>query len=119
MKKINIPSDMFFLFLIRMDYEMIDTLLEPDEIYMGKEANGFLQYIIQEIEHHRSLGDTSLLSLEGTFEKGSKKGLSLVGNNSKQRFKLVVELNEYKDIVDFNNASDFVFNEFRYGNSPF
>ena len=116
---LNIPSDMFFLFIIRMDEAMIDTILDPQEKYMGLDCNDFSNYITQHIQQHRNLGDTSLLALNGTFDNGTQKGMSFVGNHSKQRFNIIVEVNAQKEITNITENADFQFDEFIFGNSPF
>lgn len=102
-----------------MDDIMIDTLLDENAVYMGMECNAFADYISSNMQKHRALGDTSLLAHTGTFDNGSQKGLSFIGNHSKKRFNLIVQLNESKEIINFTENSDFQFDEYIYSDSAF
>ncbi len=117
--KINMPSDMFFLFFIRMDDLMIDTLLDQQAVYMGMDCDSFSAYLTNNMQQHRVINDTSLLAHTGKFDNNTKSGISFIGNHSKQRFNLIVELNEQKEIVNFTENSDFQFDEYIYSDSAF
>lgn len=115
----NIPSDLFFLFLIRMDFPMIDSILDEDEKYMGLDADGFGNFIKDKINHHKALGDTSLLALPGKYDQNSKLAYSFLGNKSKETMAFVVEVNEKKEMLSFHEHVDFIFDEFPFNIDDF
>ncbi len=116
MTTIDIPSDMLFLFIIKMDLQMLDNLLDDDMQYLGKPKPEFIAWLKEEFERYRSMGDTDLLALEGRFNQQSESGYSFMGNHSKQRLDLVIQVNDKKEAVRLTTAPDFVFNDFKFGN---
>src|SRR5690606_30298248 len=115
MPNIDIPSDMFFLFIIKMDLPMLDNLLDDDQQYLGLSKQEFTAWLGKEFERFKALGDTDLLALEGRFNNQSEACYSFMGNHSKQNMQLVIQVNDQKEITHLTTAEDFVFNDFKFG----
>lgn len=115
MPTIDIPSDMFFLFIIKMDLPMLDNLLDDDQRYLDLSKQEFTAWLKQEFDRFRAMGDTDLLALEGRFNNQTEAGYSFMGNHSKQNMKLVIQVNERKEIIRLTTVDDFIFNDFKFG----
>jgi len=115
----DIPSDLFFLFIIRMDDQMLSSVLDEEDTYMDLSAADFAALMKQKIEFHKSLGDTTLLALPGTFDRATKSAYSFMGNKSKESFGIVIEVNDKKELLSISEAKDFVFDEFPFNIDSF
>lgn len=106
-----IPADMLLFFIIRMDLPMIATMLEESETYAGMHHERFLEFLEQGFERHRTIGDNTILALQGTFGADKQVGYSFMGNKSLSPFELVLVADAQKMIVDMNTDPSFVFDE--------
>ena len=110
----NIPSDLFFLFIIKMDQQMLRSVLDEDCTYLNLSATDFSDLLCQKMDYHKSLGDTTLLALPGTINEGKTIAYSFLGNKSKEQLDMVVLVNNKKELLSVETASDFVFDEFPF-----
>ena len=110
----NIPSDLFFLFIIKMDDQMLRSVLDDDSTYMNLNATAFSDFMSEKIAHHKTLGDSTLLALPGTINGGKTLAYSFLGNKSKERLDMAVLVNDKKELLSVEAASDFVFDEFPF-----
>lgn len=115
----NIPSDLFFLFIIKMDDQMLQSVLDDEATYMNFNAGDFADFISDKIAYHRTLGDTTLLALPGTINDGKTAAYSFMGNKSKERMDVVIQVNEQKELLSVEAAPDFVFDEFPFNIDSF
>jgi len=71
-------------FMMKMDIEMIDTILDSDKTYQDFEKYIFIDKLQKAFETFRSLGDTHLIAVEGKCNSCDKKktGFTFVGNHS-------------------------------------
>lgn len=116
---LNIPSDMFFLFIIRMDYPMVESILNEDEEYSGMKSEAFSAFMKQKIDYHKSLGDTTLLALPGKIGNTSKPAYSFLGNHSKEGLGIAIEVNDKKEMTAIVADDDFAFDEFPFNVDDF
>lgn len=106
----DIPADMLLLFVMRMDEQMIDSMLSDKETYMNMKRKEFLEFISRRFSYHKlSCGDTALLALRGTYQGGTMEGYSFLGNKSRQRLDLIVAVNEKNEIIHLTSSPDFAF----------
>lgn len=119
MPHLNLPSDLFFLLMIRMDAEMLSTILDDDTIYFGKNAAEFLAYISSLMVHHKALGDEKLLALPGKLQHTGQIAYGFIGNKSKKSIGMVVLVNSQKQILGMDKEDEFTFDEFPFDLNSF
>lgn len=115
----NIPSDLFFLFIIKMDNQMLQSVLDEEATYMNLSAADFADFINEKMKYHKTLGDTTLLALPGKINDGKTAAYSFMGNKSKERMDIVIEVSEQKELLSVHAAPDFVFDEFPFSIDSF
>lgn len=106
-----IPADMLLFFFIKMDIDLIDTMLEEDEQYLGLNYEQFITFLKEGFALHQSKGDTALLALKGKFGSNKKPGYSFMGNKSFERFNLIFETDVNNMVINMLSDNTFVFDE--------
>ncbi len=106
-----IPADVLLFFFIKMDIELIDTMLDEDEHYLNMNYVDFKKYLTDGFEKHKALGDTDLLALKGKYDTAQKPGYSFMGNKSFERFDLILEVDTENRIVNMLRSDNFQFDD--------
>jgi hypothetical protein len=119
MSPLDLPSDLFFLLMIRMDAEMLSTILDDDTQYFGKNAIEFEDFIQSIMAHHKSLGDEKLLALPGKIGHTGQIAYGFIGNKSKKSIGMVVLVNNQKQILGMHKEDEFTFDEFPFDLNSF
>lgn len=104
-----VPADMLLFFIIRMDRQMIENMLNENERYAGAALPEFLQFLDDAFSRHRALGDETILALPGKFGDPQRSGYSFMGNKSFEPFELVLVANDQKEVVEILTDKSFVF----------
>lgn len=115
----NIPTDLFFLLIIRMDEEMLYTVLDEDETYMGMNESAFENFILQKMQHHKSLGDEKLLALPGKMIGSGDVAYAFMGNKSKEKMGIAVRVTPEKEMLSIESDEGFEFDEFPFDINSF
>lgn len=106
-----IPADMLLFFFVKMDIDLIDSMLYDQEQYLNLNYPEFIAFLKTSFATHKSKDDTSLLALKGTFANGTKEGYSFMGNKSFERLDLIFETNADNMVINMLSDDSFVFDE--------
>lgn len=95
-------------FIEKMDIEMVDAFLENDKTYQDFEKYLFISKLQKTFETFADLGDTHLISVEGSCNScdKTKTGFTFIGNNSKNYMSIIFDTADNK-INDLYECSDF------------
>lgn len=95
-------------FIEKMDIEMVDAFLDNDKTYQDFEKYLFISKLQKAIENFANLGDTHLISCDGSCNScdKTKTSFTFIGNNSKNYMSIVFDTADNK-INDLYECSDF------------
>lgn len=95
-------------FIEKMDIEMVDAFLDNDKTYQDFEKYLFISKLQQAFATFADLGDTHLLTVEGSCNScdKTKNGYTFIGNNSNNYMSIIFDTTDNK-INDLYECSDF------------
>lgn len=114
MKVLTIPTDLFILLIIRMDAEMLATILKEDEVYMGMDAYEFEDFMAKIIQTEKQKGNDKLLALPGKIGPNKQIAYGFLGPKSKEGIGIVIWINDKKEIINITDDHEFQFDEFPF-----
>lgn len=106
-------EDAFVHFMQQLDIDMIDAILDAEKTYQDFSKGIFIRSLATALDEFRCFGDTKLRSTPGECagcEKGCK-GISFIGNKSRNYLDLIIKTEEgnIEDIfecAEFKNSDD-------------